>query len=67
MLTGSGEVFTAARVPALTRCAASAVNPPVAALNAASSEENSWPMRYPSVAPTIGRITVWIVSQAESR
>ena len=38
LLTGSGEVFTAARVPALTRCAASAVNPPVAALNAAASE-----------------------------
>lgn len=67
LLTGSGEVLTAARAPALTRWAASAVNPPVAAVNAASSEELSWPKRYPRVAPTAGRMTVWTESHIESR
>ena len=45
LLTGSGEVLTAARIPALTPWLASALNPPAAAEKAASRLEDSWPSR----------------------
>jgi len=67
LLTGSGEVLTARRTPAFAVWLRSAVTPPTAARAIVPRSPVAPPTRAPITAPTTGRTTVEIASQAESR
>ena len=56
----------ASRLPALTRCEASAVPPPTTPSTACSSVPASPASSTPMTAPAVGRITVETASQVES-
>ena len=64
--TGSGLVFTAARVPAFVRCAPAATDPPSSAISPSVIGVASPNDVTARKAPPSGRITVWTTSQAES-
>ena len=66
LVTGSGEALMASRLPALTRCEASAVPPPTVPLTAWSRVSASPASRTPITAPMVGRIAVEMTSQVES-
>ncbi len=67
LLAGSGEVLTAIRSEAFTPWLSSAVVPPIAPAATEPSELGSWlASSAATVAPAIGRITVWTASQAVS-
>ncbi len=66
LLTGSGEVLTAIRVPAFTRWLASAVPPPIRPAVMSDSEPLCPASSAPTQAPATGRITVCAVSHTES-
>jgi len=66
LLTGSGEPLTASRMPAFTRCDASALPPPTTAIVACCTDDASPAISNPMTAPTVGRIAVEIVSHTES-
>ena len=66
LVTGSGEVLMASRLPAFTRCDSRAVPPPTTPSTACSSVVASPASRTPITAPTVGRMAVEIASQVES-
>ena len=69
LVTGSGEVLTASRMPALVRWESSAVPPPTPASTIWSSEVSSATLpasSAPMMAPAVGRISVETASQVES-
>ena len=69
LVTGSGEVLTASRIPALVRCDSNAVPPPTEASTIWSSEVSSGTLpasSAPITAPAVGRIRVEIASHVES-
>ncbi len=63
---GSGEVLIANRTPALVRWLTRAVMPPTDANSTVHRSPVAPAISAPNVAPAIGRITVPIVSHAES-
>ncbi len=65
---GSGEPFTASRIPALAEwlASASAPEPPAAPLWTSAVAPSSPATSAPMVPPTSGRATVWTTSQVLS-
>ena len=69
LVTGSGEVLTASRIPPLVRCDSNAVKPPTEASTILSrdwSALTSPASSAPTTAPAVGRISVETASQVES-